>query len=69
MIIVTEDFKIEEIVRAKVIRCYLARLCIGHIKILWDSLSAKSIFELNETHLIIKGCQFFKVRSRKGRVI
>ena len=55
VIIVTEDFKIEEIFRAKVIRCHLARLYIGHIKILWDSLSAKSIFEMNKAHLVIKG--------------
>ena len=51
------------------IRCYLARLFIGHIKILWHSLATKGIFKLNKAHLVIKGCQFFKVRSRKGRII
>ena len=49
--------------------CHLAWLSIGHIKILWHSLATKGIFKLNKAHLIIKGCQFFKVRSRKGRVI
>ena len=69
MIILTKDFKIKEIIKAEVIRCYLARLFIGHIKILWHSLATKGIFKLNKAHLVIKGCQFFKVRSRKGRII
>ena len=69
MIIVTKNLKIEEIIRTKVTRCHLARLSIGHIKILRHSLSTKGIFELNKAHLVIEGRQFFKVRSRKGRII
>ena len=69
VIILTKNFKIKEIIKAEVIRCYLARLFIGHIKILWHSLATKGIFKLNKAHLVIKGCQFFKVRSRKGRII
>ena len=49
--------------------CHLTRLCVGHIKILWHSLATKGIFELNKAHLVIKGCQFFKIRSRKGRIL